>query len=343
MGHRKRHQINKSAQQESAIERRYSVDGLQTRAAENGGVTLRGYALRFGVAYNMGWFDEEVAPGALDGADMSDVRVLFNHDANIILGRTAAQTARVGIDKEGMWYEVDLPNSPNGENAREAVDRGDVTQSSWGFSLVRDEAGKSIGDKWEVRNGRKYRTLTAIDVVYDASPVVYPANPDTSIATRSARMAGMEVRDEDMEEAPIDGEVTPGVQPGEPADKWDLAWMIDTLTWASTTTNESVASLNSRIDQYKRYSGANLQESAIFNDLITACTTAKQAMITLLDRHLDAAKTLNGSENRAANSVIEHEKNEAAPETDTIQKELDKECDVHEMRLKMLSKRFNDN
>lgn len=341
MEHRKRPQINRPAQQESAIERRYSVEGLQTRAAENGGVTLRGYALRFGVAYNMGWFDEEVAPGALDAADMSDVRVLFNHDANIILGRTAAKTARIGIDKEGMWYEVDLPNSPNGENAREAVDRGDVTQSSWGFSLVRDEAGKSIGDKWEVRNGRKYRTLTAIDVVYDASPVVYPANPDTSIATRSAQMAGMEVRDEDMEGEDIITQETQ--KEGDPAEQWTIQWMLENLTWATVTSNDAVSCLNYRINNYEYYAKLGLKESPVFEGLATACRAVKVAMIDLLDKHLDAAKALNHAENRAANSVIEHEKNEADPDTDTIQKELDKDAEVHEMRLKLLSKRFNDN
>lgn len=339
MEHRKRQQHNMPIQADSAIERRYSTVGLELRQTTEGAPTLRGYALRFGVAYNMGWFDEEVDRNALDGADLTDVRILFNHDANIILGRTAANTARVGIDDQGMWYEVDLPDSPNGENARQAVERGDVSQSSWGFSLRRDEAGKSIGDKWEVRNGRKYRTLTAIDVVYDASPVVYPANPDTSIAKRMAGLAGIEVRDEDMEgEMPGEGAPAP-VNDGDPADQWTIQWMMGNLIWATDTSNSVVGSLNSRIDTYEYYASLDLKESPVFATLSASCKEVKAALIDLLDKHLDAAKVLNKSENRAANSVIEHERNEVDPTTDTIQSEID---DLDAIRMKMLSTRYPD-
>ena len=164
------------------IERRYATDGVEYRAADNGG-TLRGYALRFGSVYDMGWFTEEVDRRALDNADMGDVRILLNHDPNQILGRTAAGTAKVGIDEQGLWYEVQLPDSPNGQNARVAVSRGDITQSSWGF-MLRSTNG-SNGDRWEKRNGKEHRVLTDIKTVFDASPVTFPANPDTTVAKRS--------------------------------------------------------------------------------------------------------------------------------------------------------------
>jgi len=168
----------------NGIERRYLTDGMEWRAAENGkGGTLRGYALRFGSVYDMGWFTEEVDRRALDNADMNDVRVLLNHDPNQILGRTAAGTAKVGVDASGLWYEVQLPESPNGENARVAVQRGDITQSSWGFSLRSSKDGN--GDRWEKRDGKEHRVLTDIRTVYDASPVTFPANPDTTVAKRS--------------------------------------------------------------------------------------------------------------------------------------------------------------
>ena len=168
----------------NGIERRYLTDGMEWRAAENGkGGTLRGYALRFGSIYDMGWFTEEVDRRALDNADMNDVRVLLNHDPNQILGRTAAGTAKVGVDASGLWYEVQLPESPNGENARVAVQRGDITQSSWGFSLRSSKDGN--GDRWEKRDGKEHRVLTDIRTVYDASPVTFPANPDTTVAKRS--------------------------------------------------------------------------------------------------------------------------------------------------------------
>jgi HK97 family phage prohead protease len=175
---------NRKKEQPNSVEHRYISEPIEVRAIEGSeAFTIRGYALKFGVTYDMGWFTEEIARTALDSADMADVRILLNHDSNIILGRTASGTARLGIDDVGMWYEADLPNSPNGDNVREALRRGDITQSSWGFTLRYTADG--TGDKWERVNGRDHRTITNVLKVYDASPVTFPANPDTSVAKRS--------------------------------------------------------------------------------------------------------------------------------------------------------------
>ena len=163
------------------VERRYAADGMEIRQTDGGKATLRGYAARFGSVYSMGWYTEEVHRDAFRNADMSDVRILFNHDPNQILGRTKAGTARVGVDSEGLWYEVDLPESATG--IRESVARGDIDQSSWGFMLRVSK--ESSGDKWERRDGKDHRTLTDVSTVFDASPVTFPANPDTSVAKRS--------------------------------------------------------------------------------------------------------------------------------------------------------------
>lgn len=180
------------------IERRYFTEGIEYRAKEDGtGGILRGYALKFGSVYDMGWFTEEVDRRALENADMSDVRVLLNHDPNMILGRTAAKTARVGVDKTGLWYEVELPDSPNGQNARVAIERGDITQSSWGFMLRYTK--ESNGDRWEKRDGKEHRVLTDVKMVFDASPVTFPANPDTTVAKRNfdiqSQIEETEIRD----------------------------------------------------------------------------------------------------------------------------------------------------
>ena len=164
------------------IERRLYSAPLEIRAKGEGDKMKKvgGYAARFGSAYDMGWFTEEVAPGAFDGADMGDVVALFNHDPNVPLGRKSAGTLRMEVDKAGLAYEIDLPESPNGENVGRAIERGDVTQSSWGFSVDTDE--------WRMVDGKDHRTITKVKRVYDVSPVTFPANPDTSVAKRSRGM-----------------------------------------------------------------------------------------------------------------------------------------------------------
>ena len=185
------------------IERRFSIEGAEVRANQEGKPELFGYALKWGVSYDLGWFTEEISRNALDASDMSDVRVLFNHDASLILGRTAAGTAQVGKDETGLWYRAVLPESPTGENVRVALERGDVTQSSWGFYIRQDETGRRTGDKWEIRGGKEHRIITDVSKVVDASPVTYPANPDTSVAKRSHDEARKEARSE-FEEAKME-------------------------------------------------------------------------------------------------------------------------------------------
>lgn len=158
-----------------AFDSDFVVRDLSSKDGER--FAIRGYAARFGSVYDMGWFTEEVSRDAFKGADMSDVRILFNHDPNQILGRTKSGTATVGVDEKGLWYEVELPQSASA--LREAVERGDVDQSSWGFFLKKD--------KWEKREGseKQHRVLEEVEMVFDASPVTFPANPDTSVAKRS--------------------------------------------------------------------------------------------------------------------------------------------------------------
>lgn len=295
-----------NAAMESAVERRYAVTGIDVRSSGDGKMTVKGYALRFGSTYDMGWFTEEIDRRALDGADMTDVRILFNHDPNQILGRTMSGTARVGVDDIGMWYEVDLPNSPNGQNAREAIERGDVSQSSWGFSLLRNDVGKSIGDEWQVNGGKKHRRITAIDTVYDASPVVYPANPDTSIAKRSLEaVETVEKReDDDMGE----GVAMPvSVTEGGAAGTWEIHWMMDNVAAATYNGNTLVSWLNVWASDYEYFAKQDTKEAKVFEGLAQKSKETKAAVIALIDAHIDALKILNNAENRGANSVVVHE------------------------------------
>ncbi len=79
---------------------------------EQEGNSSRGYA----AVYNsdsewMGGFYEQIATGAFDNVLDNDVRAYFNHDENLLLGRVSSGTLRIGTDKRGLFYEVDLPNT----------------------------------------------------------------------------------------------------------------------------------------------------------------------------------------------------------------------------------------
>lgn len=157
---------------------------VEMRADEEGKKTIRGYALKFGQRYDMGWFEEEIAKGALKDADMTDVRALFNHNPSFVLGRTTSGTLRMKTDDIGLVYEVDMPDTQAARDLMVSIERGDINQSSWAFELdYTDEESES----WQrgAGNSKTTRTIKKVKRMYDVSPVTYPANPDTTAAARS--------------------------------------------------------------------------------------------------------------------------------------------------------------
>lgn len=171
-----------------ARERRFNVGDVQLRAAagENKVPTVRGYAAVFNKkSENFGYGDfqffEIIEPGAFDDVLKDDVRALFNHDANLILARTKSKTLRIGVDSTGLWYEFEPADTQAGRDLRANLDRGDVDQSSFGFTMPADYSG----EKW-VREGKvTTRYIRKIARLYDVSPVTYPAYPDTEVSLRS--------------------------------------------------------------------------------------------------------------------------------------------------------------
>jgi uncharacterized protein len=302
-------------QQESDFERRFISQPVEYRAVEGSDMgEVFGYALKWEVEYEMGGFTEKIARGALDKADLTDVRILQDHLSHLILGRTKSKTATVGTDEVGMWYRSSLPNSPNGQNMRESLIRGDVDQSSWGFQIRRDETGRRIGDKWEIRDGKEYRTIHDISVVFDASPVTFPANPDTSAAKRSRDEFFAERRDDmaDAEEpgaaemdAPMQAET--GNENKVPA--WEIAWMFETVSDCTEMGNRVIQSMNNLMSSYQHYAEDQTDKSAIFAALSEQCKAAKSSMVALIDGHIDALKELNASENRTEQKSTEQMNN----------------------------------
>ena len=146
--------------------------------AEVSGDTLRGHAAVFGQTAKIGGGYEQLAPTAFDAAlKDSDVRALLNHNPTLVLGRQSAGTLRLGVDAEGLAFEVDLPNTSYARDLRELVARGDVTGASFGFVPGADKYRKAP-------DGKQIRTHTSVAQLLDVSPVTWPAYDGTSVALR---------------------------------------------------------------------------------------------------------------------------------------------------------------
>jgi HK97 family phage prohead protease len=155
---------------------------VEVRKREDGGATIRGIAAVFdSLSENLGGFREQIAPGAFTDTDMLDVRGLFNHDANFVLGRTTSKTVRLKQTNRGLEYEIDLPDTATIRDLVLApIERGDVDQSSFGFIVGPGN------DSWdEDAEGRMIRTIRKVAELFDVSPVTFPAYRDTTVGARS--------------------------------------------------------------------------------------------------------------------------------------------------------------
>lgn len=165
------------------VERRHyaHVSGLDVRSSGRRPI-ISGYAARFNsLSGDLGGFREIIRPGAFRSAiATSDIRALWNHDANMVLGRTKAGTLRVEETDGGLYVEIDPPDTAAGRDALEMIRRGDVTQMSFAFKLAPG------GDTWsKASDGTARREITRFAEVFDVSPVTYPAYADTEVSVRS--------------------------------------------------------------------------------------------------------------------------------------------------------------
>ncbi|WP_220458146.1 HK97 family phage prohead protease [Vibrio diabolicus] len=144
-------------------------DEIKVEKREDGeGPRIVGYAAKFNTrSNNLGGFVEVIAPGAFDDVLDDDVRALFNHDRNFVLGRTKAGTLTLTVDEVGLRYEITPPDTQTVRDmVIEPMDRGDVSQSSFAFRLPSD------GYRWDEDDDGVYvRTITRVSKLLDVSPV----------------------------------------------------------------------------------------------------------------------------------------------------------------------------
>ncbi|HEY3984644.1 HK97 family phage prohead protease [Cedecea sp.] len=135
-------------------------------------------------------FREIIKPGAFDDVLTNDVRGLFNHDPNFILGRSTSGTLALSVDERGLQYNITAPDT---QTIRDLVIapmiRGDINQSSFAFNVARN------GEHWyEDEEGIVIREITKFSRLYDVSPVTYPAYQEADSGVRSMK-AWQEARD----------------------------------------------------------------------------------------------------------------------------------------------------
>ena len=159
---------------------------FEVRAEENEehGHFLTGRPIVYNQRTDLGWYDEIVEAGALDYADLKDVRFLVNHNTDMIpLARSRNNnensTMQLIPDEDGMGIRVDLDTENNSEarNLYSAVGRGDITGMSFMFEVDKDS--------WDdIDSDHPLRHIRSFKKIFEVSAVTFPAYSQTSIQTR---------------------------------------------------------------------------------------------------------------------------------------------------------------
>jgi HK97 family phage prohead protease len=153
---------------------------------EDGTYQIRGHAAVFDADSRPlsdgrgGQFIERIARGAfrraLTRSDL-DVVLLINHDNDKILARTSNGTLRLQEDPTGLAVEADVAATSYASDLRVLLERGDITQMSFGFDIERDRW-------WQAEDGTVRRDVLDVATLWDVSVVTMPAYPDTVVQVR---------------------------------------------------------------------------------------------------------------------------------------------------------------
>lgn len=168
------------------LERRAYTFDVRATQNDSGEKIITGRPIVYETKTDLGYFDEVIARGALDGADLRDVRFLVNHDTSMIpLARSRRNngnsTMKLSTDFDGMsmdFVKLDVENNSDARALYSAVQRGDITGMSFMFSIDAQE--------WlDLESEHPTRRITKIGKVVEVSAVTFPAYDSTEISARS--------------------------------------------------------------------------------------------------------------------------------------------------------------
>jgi HK97 family phage prohead protease len=189
-------------------ERRTITGTVHARAIGDGmPKEIGGIAAVVNSVTDLGYFEEVITPGAFDYALSReyDIRCLFNHEAELILGRTKADTCNVFVNADGNLEYTWIPDyeNPTHMSVVRSIMRGDITQSSFAFTIK--EQTWTDSNKYGTMGKR---TITMIDELFDVSPVTYPAYSETEADARSIiKMRDEELQIKAAEQSQIDADI----------------------------------------------------------------------------------------------------------------------------------------
>ena len=174
------------------MEKRYiNMHEVQTRSASDE-MIVEGYFAVFNENYQV-WADatESIAPGAFADSINGDIRALYNHNDDQILGRTSAGTLELREDEKGLWGQIKInPKDTEAVNVYERIARGDITGCSFGFDIEQERTDI-------LSDGSVHWTILKVNPLYEVSPCVFPAYEQTSIASRGKELKQIRKREVD--------------------------------------------------------------------------------------------------------------------------------------------------
>ena len=162
------------------LEKRALTVSFRAIDSDDGSKKLVGRAIVYNKESEDMGFTEIIKSGAATEAlKKSDIRALFGHNSDTLLplGRTSAGTLRTNETKDGVDVEIDPPDTQFARDLMVSIDRGDIQDMSFAFTVA--------DDVWETKDGRDLRTITKMDELFDVSFVSFPAYSDTTAALRS--------------------------------------------------------------------------------------------------------------------------------------------------------------
>ena len=161
--------------------RAVELDAGELRAGQGDSIgQIAGYAIVWDTPSTNLPFIEVIQSGALDGVDLSKVLALYNHDFANVLGRVDSGTLKLDVDKHGLHFTLDIPDTTLGHDVYTQIKNGNLRGLSFRFTIA------DGGETWKNVNGKPVRYISKIATMREISIVSVPAYDDTSVeVTRS--------------------------------------------------------------------------------------------------------------------------------------------------------------